>query len=61
MVERLNEKGLKMHYDKCEFFQNSKLSYLGHKIDAQGIHVLESEVKAIVDACQQVCKHYDHS
>lgn len=32
-----------------EFFQPS-VSYLGHKIDAQGIHVLESKVKAIVDA-----------
>ena len=49
VVEKLNEKGLRVQFEKCEFFQPS-VSYLGHKIDAEGIHVLDTKLKAIVDA-----------
>ena len=49
VIEKLHGRGLKLRFDKCQFFQNS-VSYLGHKVDAEGIHVLESKVKAMVDA-----------
>ncbi|KAL1275999.1 hypothetical protein QQF64_035622 [Cirrhinus molitorella] len=35
--------------DKCEFFQ-SAVEYLDHVIDASGLHISPSKVKAIVDA-----------
>lgn len=49
VVEKLSKKGLKVHFDKCEFFKPS-VTYLGHKIDAEGVQVLDSKVKAIVGA-----------
>ncbi|KAK3528991.1 hypothetical protein QTP70_014114 [Hemibagrus guttatus] len=48
-LERLKEYGLRVCEDKCEFFQFS-VEYLGHVIDASGLHTSPSKVKAIVDA-----------
>ena len=38
-----------MQKEKCEFFKDS-LEYLGHVIDAQGLHKANEKVKAIVEA-----------
>nr|XP_055048287.1 uncharacterized protein K02A2.6-like [Misgurnus anguillicaudatus] len=48
-LERLKEYGLRVRKDKCEFFQLA-VEYLGHVIDASGLHTSPSKVKAIVDA-----------
>ncbi|XP_039520330.1 uncharacterized protein K02A2.6-like [Pimephales promelas] len=48
-LERLKEYGLRVRKDKCEFFQVA-VEYLGHVIDASGLHTSPSKVKAIVDA-----------
>ncbi|KAK7909343.1 hypothetical protein WMY93_014027 [Mugilogobius chulae] len=48
-LKRLENYGLKVRKDKCEFFQPS-VEYLGHVIDSRGLHKAPSKVKAIVDA-----------
>ena len=48
-LQRLQEYGLKVWKDKCEFFQHS-VEYLGHVIDSTGLHKAPSMVKAIVEA-----------
>ena len=48
-LQRLQEYGLKVWKDKCEFFQHS-VEYLGHVIDSAGLHKAPSMVKAIVEA-----------
>nr|XP_061833859.1 uncharacterized protein K02A2.6-like [Nerophis lumbriciformis] len=48
-LQRLKEYGLRVRKDKCEFFQLS-VEYLGHVIDARGLHTAPSKVRAIVDA-----------
>ena len=49
VLMRLEEAGLKLHPDKCEFLKLS-VEYLGHRIDHQGLHQVESKVEAIVKA-----------
>uniref|UniRef100_K7F1W6 ribonuclease H n=1 Tax=Pelodiscus sinensis TaxID=13735 RepID=K7F1W6_PELSI len=48
-LQRLEEYGLRVRKDKCAFFQPS-VEYLGHIIDATGLHKSPSKVKAIVEA-----------
>ncbi len=48
-LKRLKDYGLRVRKDKCEFFQ-SAVEYLGHVINASGLHTSPSKVKAIVDA-----------
>lgn len=48
-LNRLKEYGLRVRKDKCEFFQ-SAVEYMGHVIDASGLHTSPSKVRAIVDA-----------
>ncbi|CAM4628001.1 unnamed protein product [Lepidochelys olivacea] len=48
-LQRLEEYGLRVHKDKCEFFQPS-VEYLGHIIDAAGLHKAPAKVKAIGEA-----------
>lgn len=48
-LQRLKEYGLRIRKDKCEFFQSS-VEYLGHVIDAKGLHTAPSKITAIVDA-----------
>ena len=43
------EAGLKIKREKCKFME-SKVCYLGHKIDCNGLHPLDDKVKAIVEA-----------
>ena len=49
VLQRLREHGLRVKKEICEFLQPS-VEYLGHKIDAKGLHALESKVEAITKA-----------
>ena len=49
VLRRLQEKGIYLRHDKCHFIQPS-VRYLGHYIDAKGIHTSAKKVKAIEDA-----------
>ena len=44
-LSRLLEAGLRLKREKCSF-QYKEVEYLGHKIDAEGIHPLEKKMKA---------------
>lgn len=46
VFKRLKENGLKVKRSKCAFFQDS-VQYLGHKIDRNGLHVLDDKIVAI--------------
>lgn len=46
---RLEEAGLKISLNKCEFFK-SKVSYLGFIIDKHGLHTCENKISAIKNA-----------
>ncbi|XP_056912821.1 uncharacterized protein K02A2.6-like [Takifugu flavidus] len=48
-LQRLEEYGLTVRKDKCEFFKPS-VEYLGHVTDAEGLHTAPSKITAIVDA-----------
>lgn len=49
VLSRLSEKGLRLKQEKCRFGISS-VEFLGHKIDAQGVHTTEEKVKAILEA-----------
>ena len=49
VLQRLEEANLRLNRGKC-FFLRPKLEYLGHVIDAQGIHSTEEKTQAICDA-----------
>ena len=49
VLKRLQNYGLKVHLDKCQFLQQS-VEYLGHTIDASGLHPTTAKIKAVVDA-----------
>ena len=49
VLDRLEKAGLRARKGKCQFFVPS-VTYLGHKIDAEGLHPLPDKVKAIQDA-----------
>ena len=49
VLHRLQFHGLRLKRDKCSFLRDS-VDYLGHRVDAQGVHTSEKKVKAIVDA-----------
>ena len=53
VFERLENHGVRMERSKCEFLQDS-VYYLGHKVDAEGLHAIPSKVDAIVDAPELV-------
>ncbi|XP_061909872.1 uncharacterized protein K02A2.6-like [Entelurus aequoreus] len=48
-LQRLREYGLRVRKEKCDFFQSS-VEYLGHVIDAKGLHTAPSKITAIVEA-----------
>ena len=49
VLNRLNGAGLRVKKSKCEFMKPS-VSYLGHQIDAQGLHPRQGKVRAIREA-----------
>ena len=49
VLERLSQHGLRLKEEKCSFMQDS-VDYLGHHIDAQGVHTSTSKVEAITRA-----------
>ena len=49
VFDRLEKAELRVREDKCEFMVKS-VSYLGHQIDAKGLHPLSDKVQAVKDA-----------
>ena len=49
VLSRLEKAGLKLRKDKCSFMVPS-VTYLGHKIDSEGVHPTQDKVKAIQEA-----------
>ena len=49
VLRRLEDHGFRVRRDKCAFMQLS-VEYLGHRVDAQGLHPLESKKDAISQA-----------
>ncbi|XP_048247554.1 uncharacterized protein K02A2.6-like [Haliotis rufescens] len=49
VLDRLQKAGLRLNASKCHVKKDS-VTYLGHRIDAQGLHPLEEKVNAIVSA-----------
>ena len=49
MLGRLEKAGLRARKEKCQFFVPS-VTYLGHKIDAEGLYPLPDKVQAIQEA-----------
>ena len=43
---RLQGAGLKLKITKCNFFK-SKIRFLGHEVDAEGIHTMDDKIKAV--------------
>lgn len=46
VFERLQEAGLRVKLSKCDFLR-SKIKFLGHEVDAEGIHTQNDKVKAV--------------
>ena len=49
VLNRLQRSGMLVNRKKCKFLAPS-VDYLGHRIDADGLHPLQEKVKAIKDA-----------
>jgi len=49
VLNRLEKAGLRARKEKCKFFVPS-VTYLGHNIDAEGLHLLPDKVQAIKEA-----------
>lgn len=49
VLGRLEEAGLRLKRSKCELLKD-EVCYLGHKVNAQGLHPMKSKVKAISEA-----------
>lgn len=49
VLTRLQDAGLRLKRDKCEFLQK-EVRYLGHLVDAQGLHPLKDKVQALTEA-----------
>lgn len=49
VLRRMSEAGLRLKRSKCTF-QAPEVVYLGHKVDAQGLHPTEEKVRAVRDA-----------
>ena len=49
VLQRLKQRGVRLKKDKCEFGQ-SEVTYLGHRVDHEGLKPTEDKVKAIREA-----------
>ena len=54
VLQRLLDAGLRLKREKCSFLAPSVV-YLGHVIDAQGLHPIKEKVHAIQEAPQLTC------
>ena len=54
VLDRLEEAGLRLNRGKCVFMTDS-VAYLGHIVDAQGLHPDPDKVRAVVEAPQPRC------
>ncbi len=46
VFQKLQETGLKVKLTKCEFLK-AKISFLGHVVDGEGIHTVDSKILAV--------------
>ena len=46
VLERLQSLGFRLQQDKCVFLEDS-VEYLGHRIDAEGLHTTQGKLVAI--------------
>ena len=51
VLKRLEGRGIHLQREKCEFCK-AEVEYLGHRINARGIHPTEKKVEAIKQAPQ---------
>ena len=51
LLSRLEDFGLRVKKSKCEFFKPS-VTYLGYRIDSNGLHATSDKIQSIVDAKQ---------
>ena len=49
VLQQLKHYGFRLKKNKCEFLMSS-VEYLGHRIDAEGLHAMPSKLQAIVQA-----------
>ena len=49
VLQQLQHYGFRLKKEKCEFLKSS-VEYLGHRIDAEGLHAMPSKLQAIVQA-----------
>ena len=49
VLQRLQEHGIRVKLSKCTFMRTS-VDYLGHRVDAEGLHATDDKMQAIVDA-----------
>ncbi|KAL1416355.1 hypothetical protein MTO96_028078 [Rhipicephalus appendiculatus] len=49
VFQRMEEKGLKLKYSKCKFMMD-RVEYVGHIIDAYGLHPAPNKVEAVIKA-----------
>ena len=49
VLNRLHEHGIRLRRDKCQFLSQS-VEYLGHVVNAEGLHATESKLQAIREA-----------
>ena len=49
VLHRFEEAGLRLREDKC-VFKDSSVTYLGHRIDAEGVHPTPEKIEAIKSA-----------
>ena len=49
VLTRLQKYGIRLKREKCVFLQDS-VEYLGHRVDARGIHTSKKKVQAILEA-----------
>ncbi len=46
VLKRLQEVGLKLKLTKCEFLK-TRIKFLGHEVDEQGIHTVDDKIAAV--------------
>lgn len=46
LLEKLKQNGLRINFSKCHFFKDC-VTYLGHKIDKDGLHTDSNKIEAI--------------